>query len=377
MSRNFSSEFLAKNSLQTANETLNITVEDCLSADSTAERIVKALAYFVVLLVALVGNILVILVIYKNKQPHKSVNYFVFNMAVSDLFTPLTIMPVKIVEIISGSPAFMADSPLMLGYILCKLCYFLPDVSVIVSVESLLLISMDRLVAVVFPLKTKLISSKVRVICILCTWIIATAVYAPYFYTFRLFPYGNGSYVCEANWGPSFDHVETHKKYTTAVFITFILLPICFLVVAYGTMALTLKRKQNQRKKMSSSHLRRGYQQNRQFTRLSVAIIIAFVVCMVPLFGFTFTRVFLWNWREPPICAFRTVIPFIALFMLCSWSAVNPCICFIFSMNYRTGLKEILSYQEGTVRTSTEMTTIRKRVPSSPANTGRITTEII
>ena len=37
----------------------------------------------------------------------------------------------------------------------------------------------------------------------------------------------------------------------------------------------------------------------------------------------------------PPICAFQTVIPFAALFMVHSWSAFNPCICFIFNTNYR------------------------------------------
>jgi len=118
-------------------EPLNSTDGDCFTADSTAEIVLKSLAYLVILLVSLVGNVLIILVVWKNKQLHTSINYFVFTMAVSDLFTPLTIMPVTIVEIISGSGAFMVDSPLMLGNILCKLCYFVPDVSVLVSVENL------------------------------------------------------------------------------------------------------------------------------------------------------------------------------------------------------------------------------------------------
>ena len=119
--------------------------EDCLTEDFTASVALKSLAYFVILLVSLVGNILITLVVWKNKKLHKSINYFVFNMALSDLFTPLTIMPIKVVEIILGSGAFKVHSPLILGNVLCKVCYFLPDVSVLVSVESLLLISLDRL----------------------------------------------------------------------------------------------------------------------------------------------------------------------------------------------------------------------------------------
>ena len=211
-----------------------ITYEDCFVADSTAAIVFKSLAYFVILLVSLVCNVFVIVVVWKNRpwQLCKSINYFVFNTAVSDLFTPLTIIPIRIVEIISGSGAFMVHSPLMLGNILCKLCYFLADVSVLVSIESLLLISFDRFVAALFPLKSKRITSRVRLICTLCTWIIAIAVLAPYFYTLRLFPDGN-EYYCEFVWEPAFDHDETSKRYITATFFAIIVVPTCILIIVY------------------------------------------------------------------------------------------------------------------------------------------------
>jgi len=137
---------------------------------------------------------LIVSITYRNKQLRKSVNFFISNMAVSDLFNPLTIMPIQIVHIISGSDSWKVDSPWMLGNILCKLCYFLPDASLVVP--SLLLISMDRLVAAIFPLCTKLESLKARLINILCTWKVAIAVHAPYFYTFRLKinPFDNKTY---------------------------------------------------------------------------------------------------------------------------------------------------------------------------------------
>ena len=348
----------------TNSSTPNSTDEHCISADSTAAIVLKSLAYFVILLVSLVGNALIILVLWKTKQLRKSINYFVFNMAMSDLFTPLTIMPVRVVEIISESGAFMVDSPLMLGNILCKLCYFLPDVSLLVSVESLLLISLDRFVAVVFPLKAKLISSKTRLICVPCTWIIAIAVHAPYFYTFRLFSDGS-EYFCSYDWGPAFDHDETSNIYVTATFLAIIAVPICILIIVYGAIAITLERSHSQRKEMSVSSPSRGYQKNMQIIGLSVAIVTAFIFCMVPYLVFMFCTIFLWNWEDPPICAFQTVIPFVAAFLVHSWSAVNPCICFIFSKNYRRSLKQILSYREGSLRMQTESTRLRKRTSTS------------
>ena len=362
MSENLTWTFQYNSSSQT-DEPPNSTDEGCIFADSNVETVLMVLAYFIILLVSLVGNALVIFVICKNKQLQRSINYYVFNMAVSDLFTPLTIMPVNIVHIISGSTTFMVDTPLVLGNILCKLCYFLPDVSLMVSIQSLLLISVDRLIAVVFPLQIKLISSKVRFICISCTWIVAIAVHAPYFYTFKLLPNGN-SYNCLQRWGAN--HVEIHKRYLTAVFITFYLVPMCVFALLYCKIAWTLKRRHKQRKIISTSG-RSGSYQNSTHIRLSVAILTAYTVCIGPHIVFIFIRIFLWHWQNPPICAFQTVIPFVSLFMVHSWSAMNPCICFTFSKNYRSGLKEIFTARAGTssLRITTETATLKKRATSS------------
>ncbi|XP_078370775.1 neuropeptide FF receptor 2-like [Oculina patagonica] len=340
---NSSFRLLSTNSsMEATKDAPNVTDPDCPSTNSIAEVTVKALAYLFILLVSFSGNIFLAAVIYKNKQLRKSINFFVFNMAMSDLLTPLTIMPIQIVAIISGSYSWRVDSPWILGDILCKFSYFLPDVSFLVSIESLLLITLDRFIAVVFPLKAKLISSRVHLTSILCTWIIAIAVHAHYFYTFKLMPYGNESY-CILYWGPAFDHVETHKRYVTVIFITFILVPICLLAIAYGSIVWTLKAKFKKREQLSC-HQRHRDHQLRNIVRLSVAIMMAFVFCMIPQLVFLFTRVFVWDWKVPPICVFRTVIPFIATFMLHSWSAINPCICFAFNKNYRNSLKHMLSF---------------------------------
>ena len=341
----FDNTSFTNSSMAATKDGQNVTYPDCYSADSAAEVTMKALAYFTILLVSFIANIILIVVIYKNKQLQKSINYFVFNMAVSDLFTPLTIMPIKIVEIISRSESWKVDRPWILGNILCKLCYFLPDVSLVVSIESLLLISMDRFIAVVFPLRAKLISSRVRLTSIVCTWIIAIAVHAHYFYTFKLFPYENKSY-CNLYWGPTFDHVETNKRYVIATFITFILVPICLFTIVYGTIMWTLKTKFEKFKSEGqlSCHQRHRDQQLTTVVRMSVTIMMAFVFCMIPQLISLFTRAFVWDWKVPPICVFRTVIPFIATFMIHSWSAINPCICFVFHKNYRNSLKHMLSF---------------------------------
>lgn len=319
--------------------------QDCQPRSSTEGTVLKSLAYFVILILSLIGNGCILLVIYKNKNLRRNINFFVLNMAVSDLFNPLTIMPVHLVKIISGSKSWKVDNPWTLGNILCKLCYFLPDVSLTVSIESLLLISVDRFIAVVFPLKARHVSTKVHLICIGCTWIIAIAVHAHYFYTFRLLPYGNESYECSLSWEPAFNHTETHKRYVTAVFITFVLVPICILAVVYGTIAWTLKAESKKMQKESCNLQSRLGEQSRKIVRRSVIITTAFGLCMITQLVSVLTRVFVWDWKEPPICAFRNVIPFIATFMLNAWSAINPCFCFLFIKSYQVTLRRVLCFQ--------------------------------
>ena len=355
------------NNISAAEESArNSTREECPVGDSTVEMAIKTLAYFIILIVSLVGNILLILVILNNKQLRKSINYFVFNMAVSDLVNPLTIMPVQIVEIISGSGSWKVDSSWILGNILCKLSYFLPDVSLVVSIESLLLISMDRFIAVVFPLKAKLISPKARLISIGCAWLVAISVHAPYFFTFRLMHVENKTY-CKPDWGPSETHTE--KRYLLANFITFIIIPVCLLAIIYGFIAKTLKTKNKKSRQRLSSEQRSRDEQLKKIIRLAVAIIIAFVVCTIPVLVFTFTVIFLWNWKVPAICAFHTVIPFICRFMLHLWSAVNPCICFIFNKKYRNGFHQIPSLLSN-CRTSVEEES-RRRMPKGATSNGK------
>ena len=119
---------------------------------------------------------------------------------------------------------------------------YLISLVVSIGIRSLLLISIDRLIAVVFPLKAKLISSKVRLISILSTWFVAIAVHAPYFYSFKLIPYENETN-CIMNWEPAFDHKKTHEGFISASFITFTLIPFLALVIVYSIITWTIRKK--------------------------------------------------------------------------------------------------------------------------------------
>ena len=286
----------------------------------------------IVLLVALIGNVLIILVFSKYKPLRKSINYFVVNMAVSALFTPLTIMPFRIAQTLF-SASFLSWLQPKFANVLCKLCYFLSDVSLLVSIQSLMLISVDRLIAVFFPLKIKLISWKVRLVCILVSWTVAIdGVHAHYLHTFRVSSNGHCFF-------------KINNKDLAAMFTVVYLVPVCLLTIIYSTIAWTLKRRRNERRKMSESKRSREPGSNRRIVRLSVAILAAFIVCIGPWLVCLFITIFKFHGELSPELGAKIskVIVFIIRNMLVhSWGALNPCICFAFSENYRTGFKHLV-----------------------------------
>ena len=62
-------------------------------------------------------------------------------------------------------------------------CFFAALSSYTVSVFSSLLIAKDRFIASVYPLKMSLITTKIRTILLLMTWILALGFNLPYFFS--------------------------------------------------------------------------------------------------------------------------------------------------------------------------------------------------
>ena len=162
----------------------------------TAERIGKTFVYCLLFVFSLIGNTFIGIIVYKTKTMRKPINFFMVNMAMSDLLYPIFLFPWKITELQVRS-AWLISGPL--GQVFCKLAPFLADVSTAVSIQSLVLIAVDRFGAVVFPLRSPLISSKLCPFFILSTWIVAAAIYSPNLFAFKLVKY-SGGIVCVNQW---------------------------------------------------------------------------------------------------------------------------------------------------------------------------------
>ncbi|KAK2850759.1 hypothetical protein Q5P01_007035 [Channa striata] len=114
-------------------------------------------------LFTVVLNLLVIVSISHFRQLHTHTNLLLLSLAVSDFLVGLIVMPFQIV---------LAEPCWLLGDLLCNLYYFVPFITVTASVVNMVLISVDRYVAICDPLhySTKITKKRVRV-CVLLCWI--------------------------------------------------------------------------------------------------------------------------------------------------------------------------------------------------------------
>ena len=299
----------------------------------TAGKIGTTFAYCLIFLVSLAGNAVIGIVVYKTKTMRKPINFFIVNMAMSDLLFPIFLIPREIQLLLIDS--WLIGGPL--GEVLCKLVIFLSDVSLIFSIQSLVLIAVDRFGAVVFPLRSPLISSKLCPFFILATWIVAMAIQSPKLFAYKLVKYPGGL-VCEMRWDEAFGAFSKIENYYVSILVIFFIIPLVLTATLYIIIYFKVKEQKISDEHSANFAGQRRLQRKRNVLKMAFAIVLGFAVCCLPLSIFWFLFFFvsdLWS------CGSQYYI--IAGFLMARANcALNPCICFVFSRKYRGGLKTFL-----------------------------------
>ena len=279
----------------------------------------------------------IIAIVYKNRDLHKTINYFIVNVAVSDLIFPLIVLPVHIGQMQADSQHWSING--LSGLMFCKLFYFAALVSIQVSAQSLVWIAVDSFVAVVFPLKLGLISKKIRTIAIVSTWIFAGFLNSPSLIVAELVVSGNDTVCKGINYSETiFSDQKANVTYAWLQLTFLYVGPLFLITILYSAIAVALKRKNNALANTAPDVKRNPLRNRRQAMRMAVAIVVLYYVCATPN---TLLHFLVYcNWR--PSCAFQRELLLIARFSVYSSSVVNPTICLTFVRSYRRGLRNIL-----------------------------------
>ncbi|XP_022797404.1 neuropeptide SIFamide receptor-like [Stylophora pistillata] len=243
-----------------------------------ARRIGETFAYCVLFVVSLVGNTLIGFIVYKTKTLQKPINFFIVNMAMSDLLFPIFLFPRELVSSHSDSFPWLIGGTL--GEVLCKLVPFAIDISTSVSILSLVLIAVDRFEAVVFPLRFLLISSKQCRFFVLATWIIAMAVHCPHLLVLKVVEHQK-KLLCVIQLDGVFGDYLSHLNYMTALSVAFFYVPLALISVLYTAIALKIKLQKTPGEQTASGRDQR-LKRERHVIKMSVAIVLVFAVCSLP-----------------------------------------------------------------------------------------------
>ncbi|CAH2248767.1 orexin receptor type 2 [Pelobates cultripes] len=183
--------------------------------------------YITVFIIALIGNILVCIAVWKNHHMRTVTNYFIVNLSLADVLVTITCLPATLVVDITETWFF--------GKTLCKIIPYLQTVSVSVSVLTLSCIALDRWYAICHPLMFKSTAKRARN-SIVVIWIVSCVIMIPQAFVMEcssVFPeLANKTIlftVCDEHW-----EGEIYSKvYHICFFFITYMVPLCLMILAY------------------------------------------------------------------------------------------------------------------------------------------------
>ncbi|EDO47056.1 predicted protein, partial [Nematostella vectensis] len=242
----------------------------------TAQRIAFTCAYTLIICLSLLGNTMLVAIIYKFPRMRTRTNYLLMNAAISDI-AGVVILGRTIYVFAMDDISF--DIPGWLGEALCKIFPFLRDTSIMVSVHSMVAITCDRFYAVVFPtMQTpSLLRAKFVVPFI---WVTSIAYFSPYFFVYRIRVIYNARF-CLSVWDAPFDPLQSPKKFQLTLIVTMFMIPLSVIVVLYTAIAISLRRQKIPGVAQEES-IERRRKRNKKVCIMAAVIVLGFFICWVP-----------------------------------------------------------------------------------------------
>ena len=280
----------------------------------------------VVALVSVIGNVLAITSFLKRKVLRTSTNYYITSMAVSDLLFVVTDGALYA----SSSLSSFVISLTSFG---CKLGRYCPYVSYSVSILSLVLITVDRFIATVFPMKVTMITRRARMFFILLTWLVPTGLLVPLLYSAKVSEESDGPYICGTGTSGL-----TNSIYNILGVALYYCVPFITIIILSSLIMKSLRRANPVIEGNGQTNARQ--KQNQRIMRLLISIDVLFFICWTPTYVNRFLLTFFptilkRNIQEILYILFSYFLPFIS-------TAANPLILFTFSTNYRQAMKDCL-----------------------------------
>ncbi|XP_023336238.1 tachykinin-like peptides receptor 86C [Eurytemora carolleeae] len=300
----------------------------------TYGQILWTLMFSIIIVVAILGNTIVIWIILAHRRMWSVTNYFLFNLTLADLMmATLNCIP---------SFIFMRDRVWTLGYIYCKINTFLSYVTIPASVFTLLAITIDRRKAIVRPLEPKTSRMKV-LITILVIWILSSIISLPPTLVAKHFLHGRcgKNYICVPIW-PSTESIDASQYdhvYNILFSVITYLTPMIGMGICYKQIWKNLWGGECIGEIMVHPAVLKSRQNKKRVVIMFAVVISIFMVCWLP-----YQLYFIFLYYIPSVKYFRYIGD---LYLSFYWlamanSCVNPIIYYWMNSRFREYFNSVL-----------------------------------
>ena len=236
---------------------------------SLVDRSIFAAVLSLMMAVAIIGNVLVITVIVKNRGMRTRTNMFLCNLAVADLFCATLDMPISLVTIIHGDWIF--------GEAMCQFNGFALPFFFVASIHTLMYIGIHKYLSIRYPLGQFLTRTRVRVM-IGAAWVWATIAGYLTVHGLNTVTYKPLTAQC----GPAYPTNAWTYSHLIFIVITCYLIPLIILAVCYIGMFREIKALSVRMEQNTTMEKELIYMQQRRITLTLLIVLVFFVVCWSP-----------------------------------------------------------------------------------------------
>ncbi|XP_071110295.1 gonadotropin-releasing hormone receptor-like isoform X1 [Haliotis cracherodii] len=295
----------------------------------------KTIVYWAMFVMSLVGNVATLIQMYRMRRRKSTINTLIVNLAIADLFVTFFC--------IAGEAVWAATVQWYAGNVMCKFVKYMQVFGLYLSTYITVAIGLDRCVAILDPMRRNGATVRVRVM-ILLAWIFSALFSVPQAIIFNVKkgPFVEDFYQC-VTFG-SYAGEWQSQLYTVASLLLMFVIPLVTIGTAYGLIFCTISRKSKEftvldgisclakrrrcadqwqtyqgimcmsgctgSKESITSSLSNEFSRGpvrsnllrkakRKSLRMSIVIVLAFVVCWSPYYVLFICSTFFWEEFNP------------------------------------------------------------------------------
>ncbi|ESO87474.1 hypothetical protein LOTGIDRAFT_127919 [Lottia gigantea] len=233
-------------------------------------EIILIFMYFLITFIALSGNGIVCYLVLAYKRMHTVPNYFIFNLAVSDILVAIFCIPFSFVANLKNYWPF--------GVAMCPIVMYSQVVTVFLSSYTLVAMSIDRYVVIVHPFLRR-ITTRQTVFVILAIWVISLAIPLPTLLHSQILYFSNTSGQCLEIWESDLEK----SRYSLALMILHYFAPLAILIFSYSKIGYNIWIKNFRNDEGNKRRLQLAAAKQK-VSMLSLIIFVIFSLCMILMY---------------------------------------------------------------------------------------------